>query len=604
MELICLDFETFYSADYTLSKMTTEAYVRDPRFEALCLGFARPDGAQGHVPQENLRDFLGAIDWANTAVVAHHAQFDGLIFSHYFGVRPAYWFDTLSMARQVHGNHLSVSLASLAAHYGLAPKSVPYDLFKGKRWADLDPYTRQLLGDGAAHDCALTMQIFGELMKTFPREELLVVDTTIRMFTEPALIGDQALFETIRDREFLAKNEVLYALDVGEKDLQSADKFCALLEREGVDIVYKRGPPTKTYPDGRDTPAIAKTDQFMRDLCDDPNSSIATLAQARLDVRSTLDETRCGRLAGMSSRGQLPVYLSYCGAHTTRWSGGDKVNLQNLPRGPGIRQGLKAPPGFLFAAVDQEQGECRMVNWLAGQEDVLERFRRGEDVYLPMASSFYGRPITKADKQERQLGKVLELMGGFGGGGPKIVSTLKNWGVHITQEEGMRARDTYRSTHPAIVAYWKEAERMLIRLAAKEASVEWGPMTLDRGKIYLPNGGWLDFTSLEWHADPDNGDRYWRLKTRRGYVKYYGAKLVENVVQALSRAITSQAMIRVRQAGYRVVGMAHDDFWYLIPDDVDAAQHIKFGEEAMSFDRPWTKGLPLAAAGKAGETYA
>lgn len=594
MNILTLDAETFFSDDYTLKKMTTESYIRDPRFEVHGWGVRLPDGDKHWLTHESAKTAFAKLDWSKITVLCHHSQFDLLVLNHVYGIRPAAILDTLSMARQLHGNHLSVSLDALARHYKLAAKTVPYDLFRGKHWHELPPRVQQEVADGCLHDVELTWQIFQEMAKTFPKEEYPIVDLTVRMFTEPALVGDQKLFEKIANDEFLAKGEKLYALGVSEAQLQSADKFCKLLEAEGVEIEMKPGKL-------KDIPAVAKTDQFMRNLLEDDNERVRDLAQSRLDVRSTLAETRAGRLGDMAQRGPLCVYLSYAGAHTTRWSGGDKINLQNLPRSGDLRRGLKAPTGSLFCSVDQSQGECRILNWLAGQRDVVERFERGEDPYLPMASAFYQRPITKSDKIERQLGKVLELGCGFGVGAAKIKSTLKNAGIELTDDEALRGRNTYRQTHPYVVRYWSWAEGIIQTLHAGMAGA-WGPFHIRDGKIFLPNGGWLDYTTLNWHQDEETGERYWRLMRRSGWTKLYGAKLVENVVQALSRVITSRAMLRARAAGYRIVGMSHDDIWVLVPED-GAEKHAEILRGFMKQRPDFGPDLPLDAEAKVGETY-
>lgn len=595
MNLITLDYETFFSADYTLSRMTTEAYVRDPRFETLGCGVRTEDGQLAWLDADQFRDWVKRVDWSQTALLAHHAHFDGLILAHCFGVRPAFWFDTLSMARLIHGNHIRVGLDSLAKHYQLSGKTVPYDLFKGRRWSELDAYTRKTLADGCLHDVELTFELFKLLMRQFPREELPIVDLTVRMFTEPKLVGDRALFEQVRDEEALSKNERLYALGVGERDLQSAAKFTALIEAEGVEMVYKEG---KNGP----TPAIAKTDQFMRELCEHDNPTVAALASARLEVRSTLNETRAGRLADMAARGSLPVYLSYCGAHTTRWSGGDRVNFQNLPRGSHLRRALRAPDGYLIAAPDQSQGECRLVNWFAGQQDVVERFRRNEDPYLPMASAFYGRAITKADKRERQVGKGIELGCGFGMGGPKLGATLKRAGLELPETEAKRGVDVYRQTHPFVVKLWDRANFALGQLHRKE-TFAWGCLRGHDGRLYLPNDAWIDYTTLDWRLNEETGRHEWVLSTRNGWSRYHGPKLVENLIQALSRVITSQAMLRFKAMGYPVVGMSHDDCWLLVPDDGRAEEHERAIVSVMAATPRWAPDLPLGAECKLGKTY-
>ena len=601
MKILTVDFETAFDSEYTLSKLTTEAYIRDPRFEAMGCAIKDEDAPAKWWASDMLDAALESYDWASSAVLAHHSAFDGLILSHHFGIKPKYWLDTLSMARYLHGRDLSLSLESLAAHYGLGAKSVPYDKFKSKRWADLDQQLRDELAEGCRRDVELTYALFRCLSKNFPSVEYPIVDLTVRMFTEPRLVGDAALFETIRDEEFLRKNERLYELGVGESDLQSSAKFCALLEAEGVEIEMKEG---KDGP----IPAIAKTDSFMRSLCEynSPDAveesgrlvenRVAALAQARLEVRSTLDETRAGRLRGMAARGPMAVYLNYCGAHTRRWSGGDSVNFQNLPQSAALRRGLRAPPGYLFASPDQSQGECRILNWLAGQDDVVQRFADGLDPYLPIATKFYGREITAADKAERQLGKVIELASGFGMGAAKLQVSLGRAGIALDAQEAQKGVDIYRMTHPAVVGLWREADAVLGWLAHKKL-FNWRIFEGRDGRLYHPNGTWLDYSSLRW--DGSN----WQFGGKRGWSKIYGAKLVENVVQWLSRIVTAEAMVQFHAAGYPVVGTSHDDVWLLLDAKSAWQDSGRLIRQIMSETPSWAPGLPLAADCKIGETY-
>lgn len=160
MDIITLDFETFFSDDYTLSKMTTEAYVRDPRFEAHGVGvytdyttFFSPDPTSA----------LAGLDWSDTAILCHHAAFDGLILSHHYGIKPARWLDTYSMAAYLFPN-APKSLEALAERFGLSPKTIPYDKIKGHHWSDMDWEARNAISHGCLHDCELTYQIFQKMM--------------------------------------------------------------------------------------------------------------------------------------------------------------------------------------------------------------------------------------------------------------------------------------------------------------------------------------------------------------------------------------------------------------------------------------------------------
>ena len=600
MNIITLDFETYFDADYTLSKMTTESYVRDKRFEAHGCGVRYADGRAEWLGGDAIAE--QNIDWLQTAVLCHHAHFDGLILSHRYGITPAFWLDTLCMARMVLGTHERLGLDKLCQRYGIKGKTIDYSQdtgFKGWRWRDMPLAIRANLSNGCLDDLEATWQLLGKLKGEFPAVEYPIVDLTVRMFTEPKLAGDTEHFAAVRDAEFQSKNELLYSLGVGESDLSSNDKFVRLLEGLGVDVDMKMSAATKTYPQGRLVPAVAKNDRFMQELLEDDDETLATLARARVETKSTINETRSGRLYGMSQRGALCVYLNYAGANTRRWSGGDSTNFQNLGRDGKLRKGVRAPDGWLIAAPDQSQGECRLLNWLAGQDDVVERFARGEDVYLPMASAFYKREITKADKRERQVGKGIELGCGFGMGAPKLKGTLAKQGVALDDAEAKQGVDTYRATHPAVVALWREGDKVLRALADKE-DFTWRIFAGRDGRLYHPNGTWLDYATLEWHADETTGDRFWRLRTRDGWKKMYGAKLVENAIQWLSRIVTSEAMVKFQAMGLPVVGMSHDDVWLLTPARDPRKDEIA---AVMATTPSWAPGLPLGADCKLGATY-
>ncbi len=601
MRIVALDFETFFSDDYTLKKLTTEGYVRDPRFEAH--GAAIKWGADYPArwyDERQLRHVLAQEDWSDTAILAHHVQFDGLILTSRFGVSPKLWLDTLSMARLLLGNHLSVSLDSVRNHFGIASKRTPYEQFKNKHWSDLDQETQTLLAEGCCDEVESIWTIFGKLAKDFPKEEYEIVDLTARMFVEPVLRADVDLLGEVWTNEQTHKAERLAALDVSAKDLGSNEVFAGLLQAEGVEIAYKEG---KNGP----IPAFAKTDAFMRELLEDEDPRVRALAEARLGTKSTLLQTRAETLGFMAGRGPLAVYLRYCGAHTTRWSGGDNSNFQNFKRGSDLRKAILAPEGYLLATVDLSQIECRLLNYLAGQTDVIERFRQGADPYVGIASEFYGRNIDKADAAERGTGKQAELSCGFGCGGSKFqrVASLGIYGppVNLTLEDSERAVELYRQTHRQVVRYWHEANFILNDLAAGRER-DWGPMQVKNKRIYLPNGAPIIYDTLEWHVDEESGADGWRLKLRNGWTKMYGAKLVENCVQGLARVVMSQACARIARAGFRPVLSSHDEWSFLVRDDQYKDEATAFILAEMKKTPTWLPGIPLDAEGGLSERYA
>lgn len=441
---------------------------------------------------------------------------------------------------------------------------------------------------------------------SFPMEELMLIDATIRMFTEPKLIGNTELLGKIWRDEQARKSALLAELGVTGEDLRSNETFAALLRQEGVEPEFKPGKADKEGKE-RNIYAFAKTDDFMRELVDHEDERIATLAEARLSEKSNLTQTRSERLGWCSTRGAMPVYLNYCGAHTTRWSGGDKVNWQNFTRGSPIAKAIEAPPGHAVVVNDASQIECRILNEVAGQTDVIERFRRHEDPYIAIASQFYGFAVTKANEKERGTGKQLELSCGYGCGGPTIVKTAKKgtYGppVYLSDEEGVRARDTYRLSHAAVVGLWAVAGDVLKKLHSG-LQFDWGPLTIKDKRIWLPNGAPLIYETLEWYTDPETGDQFWRMRTRKwSWAKMYGAKLVENVIQALARLHVSQAWLRCKGVGLDMVSMEHDKLIALVREH-EAQAAFDFMKTEMSRPPEWLPNVPLDSEGYISQTFA
>lgn len=576
--------------------------MRDKRFEAHgCAIKLDSDVPAMWVPRENLHRYFNAhTGFQKAAVLCHHAHFDGLILAHHYGVRPAAWLDTLSMARLLVGNHVSASLASLAKHFDLGTKDVPYDLFKRKHWYELSAQVQAQVAAGACHDVEITWALFKRLAASFPSEEYRIVDTTVRMFTEPVLELDMNLASEVWHREDQAKEARAAALGVDPKELRSDAKFSALLTAAGVEV------PTKPGKNGP-IPALAKSDDFIKDLLESDDDELRALAEARVGARSSLNQTRAERLLHMRERGLLCTYYSYAATHTTAWGGGDKLNFQNFPRHDpaqpeknALRRALVAPDGWLLAKVDMSQIQCRILNYVAGQWDVIDRFRHEMDPYVTIASAAYGFQVTKAHPAERGTGKQLELSCGFGAGAETIQRTAARgtYGppVHIDIAKAYEWRDLYRETHPSVVRYWYAASDMLSLLASGR-TCQWGPLEIKNQRVWLPNGAPLIYDTLEWVDDE------WRMKTRRGYVKMYGGKLVQNVVHAMNRVVLSQLMPRVITAGFRIVLTAHDDLVILVKDDTYAAQALAWLENQAKAAPAWLPGIPLGAEGRLGRTY-
>lgn len=407
MTILTIDFETYYSQEFSLTKMTTEEYIRADEFEVIGVSVqvddAEPVWFSGTM--SDTEDWLKQFDWTNSVALAHNAMFDAAILSWCFNIKPKRWLDTLSMGRAVHGTEVGGSLAVLAKHYELGVKGDEVVNAKGLRRADFPADQLTRYGEYCKNDVALTYQLFRRMGEGFPAIELKLIDLTVRMFSEPVLrIDPQVLHLRLKDIQN-KQNELLKSLGSVDKDqLMSNPKFADVLTMLGVTPPMKVSPTT-----GKETYAFSKTDEGLKALLEHEDYRVQAVVAARLGVKSTLEETRTKRFIEIAYRGNLPVPLRYYAAHTGRWGGDDKLNLQNIPRGSPLKKAIVAPPGYVFLDSDSSQIEARTLAWLAGQNDLVKSFEDGEDVYKIMASAIYGKPIADITKDERFMGKTTIL---------------------------------------------------------------------------------------------------------------------------------------------------------------------------------------------------
>ena len=359
VKIFTIDYETYFDDEYTLKKLTTEEYIRDPRFEAHGAAICDGETSTWLTTRELKEQFeIWSTQHTQVCLIAHHAHFDGLITSHHFSYCPAQWVCTLSMGRVVFDSGLKLGLGDLAERFGLSPKTVPYQEMKGKRWGQMSSTLQKSIAGSACHDASLTHTIAGYMLAghpivpyLFPVSELPVVSLTVKMFTEPCLIGDLDLLgqawsaeEKAKQDLFVRLSDVLQCSLVTPERLRKDVEFAAMLEVLGIE------PEWKTTAKGNDKYAFAKSDFFMQDLVTSDDPDVALLAEARLKAQSSIYQTRAERLGFMATRGPMCVYLAYAAAHTRRWGGGDKANWQNFPRSDpakprkgALRRAIKAP---------------------------------------------------------------------------------------------------------------------------------------------------------------------------------------------------------------------------------------------------------------------
>jgi len=595
MNILTIDFETYYSRDFSLTKSTTEEYVRDDRFEVIGVAVQVNDGE----PQwfsgthDEISEFLYKFDWCHSFALAHNAMFDSAILTWRFGIKPMAWLDTLSMARATDGLEAGNSLAKLATRYNLGVKGTEVVDAMGRRRTDFRPEWLAKYGEYCKNDVKLTYDLFHVLVQRFSRSELELISLTIKMFSEPVLQLDTPLLEQ-HLMQVQARKEKLLAQCVANKEtLMSNPKLAELLIKMGVE------PPMKESPaNGKLTYAFAKNDEEFKALSDHPDERVQAIIAARLGTKSTLEETRTQRFINISLRGKMPVPLRYYAAHTGRWGGDDKLNLQNLPRKSLLKDSIIAPKGYVLIDADSSQIEARIVAWLSGQHDLVDAFERKEDVYKIMASAIYGKEEKEIDAGERFVGKTTILGAGYGMGHTKFGIQLKTFGVEIADEEASRIISVYRQTYPHIPRLWKEANSALEALRTQRTTaVGHQPQALSvtESGFLLPSGLYLNYKDLQ---EDEDGYTY---ASRRGRIKIYGGKVVENVCQALARCVIGEQMLKISRK-YKVALTVHDAVMAVVKEE-EKDEALAYIEECMNYRPSWALTLPLACEIGVGKSY-
>ena len=634
--LLVIDFETRWDRkEYTLSKMTTEQYIRNPRFKAFgcCIKTYDVPGTVW-VTHADLPDFFNTIDWSTTAVLAHNAQFDVAILSWVYEAKPCFIFDSLSMARALRGVEVGNSLAKLADEFGLPPKGKAVHSTDG-----LEELTHEIefeLAEYCKHDTFLCEEVFKRLIKNYPAKELRLIDLTLKMFTNPVLELDQEMLREALVEESTKRTELLNRLGIEEATLASNDKFASVLSKMGI------APPKKiSKTTGKEALALAKNDAHFQALLNSDNEDVALLCEARLAVKSTLERTRAQRFLDISERGRLPVPLNYYGAHTGRWSAskGSGLNLQNLKRGSFLRKSIQAPAGYSLVVCDLAQIEPRVLAWMCDYTDLLEIFASGKDAYAQFGAQMFGIPGLNKDSHPdlRQSAKSALLGCGYGLGWASFAAQLltgflgapptrydkafaKQLGVgaefvnefisyqpylermkdiphNCTETEltvhcvsAKKIIDKYRDAAQPVKTFWEMCDALIKRSLVEGKPYTHKCLTFEKERIVLPSGLALRYPQLSGVAD-EKGRIQWTYGDDKK--KLYGGKLTENIVQAVARCVMTDGMLRI-QNKYPCVLTVHDEVVALVPEsEADDAENWVLAQ--MTMVPKYMPGIPLGA---------
>lgn len=647
--ILTIDYETRWSSKptawspgeaYTLSKMTTEAYIRDPRFKAFgcCiheLGATTPVQWYRH---EELPRIFGMYDWKTTAVLMHNSVFDAGILSFVYGVNPCFIFDSLSMARALRGVEAGNSLMRLAEEFGLPPKGRAVHSTDGLE--ELTPEIERELAEYCKHDVFLCEKVFERLLYDpypYPAKELRLIDMTIRMFTQPQLQLDTGMLHNAVTEEKRKLAQALERCGVAEEDLASNDRFCNVLRGMGVEVPMKVSKTT-----GAPAPALAKNDALFQALLNGDNEDVALLCEARLKVKSTLERTRAQRFIDIASRGALPVPLKYYGAETGRWSADGSVNLQNMKRGSFLRKAIHAPEGYALVVGDLSQIEPRVLGWLSEYDELLDTFRSGADVYAAFGATMFNVPgMTKETHPLlRQSAKSALLGAGYGLGWASFAAQLlvgflgapplrytkedaKQLGVtrsmvdrFVGNTEQMKKMleiphtctdaellthcmaakaiiEKYRATATPVTDMWRLLDELTARCLIGGEEVTHRSLTFRKGEIVMANGMRLKYPNIELRKDKHTGKSQYVYGLGDKKRMLYSGRICNNATQGTARIVMSDAMLRVAKR-YPVKGTVHDEMIVLVPKG-EVEEATKFVYDMMVQEPSWMPGIPLDA---------
>ena len=611
MKLFTIDFETYYDSQYSLSRMTTEEYVMDDRFEIIMVGVKiddQPPYVFSSRTLQGYQDHLLDIGLEQGAMLCQNTMFDALIIQHHLGIVPAMLLDTMCMAQALLKPTMrSISLDSLTKKLpvGIRKGTAVHDM-KGRNLDSLSPHEYKTYAEYCKTDCEAEYRVFKHLMKMgFPREELKIIDMTLRMYIEPVLKLSAPILEGVITEARQHKAELMAKLppEVTRANMMSNPQFADLLRKLGIEPPMKVSPTT-----GKPTYAFAKNDPEWKELQEEfaDDEIVSSIIAARMGVKSTIAETRASRLLSIANQtGLLRVPLRYYGAHTGRYGGMEKINCQNFTRinpakGPNqLRYAVRAPKGHVVYAVDLSQIEVRVTAWLAKAEALVKVFREKRDPYCEFGTRLYNRTITKADPKERFIAKTCILGLGYGMGHAKLRAQFRGFGTKATKEECQFYVNTYRDTYPQIPALWRLCDEHVMTIA-NGGQRKLGPCMVTEGGILLPNNMTISYPNM----------RYVESKKYTGWSydfagmgrTMWGGKMVENVVQALSRIIIAESMIKIDELGYRTLLQAHDELVYCIPvNEVDEADKIIM--EVMTTPPSFAPDLPIDAESAWGDSY-
>ncbi len=608
MDTLVVDLETFYAKDYSLTKLTTQEYIDDPRFETINAAVKKNNEPTQSFSGsfEETKHWLDSFPWSTSIGIAHNAMFDFSILSWKFGIQPKLIADTLSMGRALRGLSVGGSLKALAEHYGVGIKGDEVLNAIGKRREDFTEEEMERYMEYCRNDVDLTYELFLKMAPSFNSVEMKLIDMTVRMHSEPMFQLDRFVLEQHLLNVQENKEKLLIESGLTGETLRSDGQLAEALRMLHVE------PPTKiSARTGKEAYAFAKSDEAFKEMLEHDDPRVQAIVAARLGVKTTIEESRTERFISIhDTNGSLPVPLQYYKAMTGRWAGSEKINLQNLPRTSALKKAIVAPLGYAIVGADLSNIELRVGLAFAGQEDKLKMLGEGLDLYKDFVAPIFNVAYDDVNEGQRFIGKTSQLSLIYGTGAKKLRAAIKGdarYGTDIGEELAQQIVNTYRAEYSNVKAAWYNAGKALEAVwTGSEDEIGLGPLKLCvRGSqgIRLPSGLFMQYPELTKTTNEESGRDQWTYKQKKGRtsetVYIHPAKCYQNVIQALARCIMGEAMVRINKR-YRIGLTIHDAVYFIAPAS-EAEEALKFIIRELKKAPAWMPDIPLDAEGGIGE---
>jgi len=638
MPLVGIDFETKSEVD--LAKHGRKNYLAGKEADIICMGYkVGNEPTQLWVPGNQLPEFMKSLD--SHKLYAFNAQFDlavwNILGSKYrFPQLPiGQWIDVMAICGRFTYHQ---SLAQAGEDLKLKIQKNP----RGKALIQLiccPPFKYTHMDLMELHEyCKRDIDTMYEMLNALPASKLS--DEEQRHWERTVKKNNRGLPIDIESAKQIYRVTEVYKEEQNKSlpDLTNGEVTKATQNQRIVKWLKSKGLITPNLQADTVIKLLKRVD-----LTDD----VKTVLELRQELGRS-STAKYLKIIELEHKGRIYDNIRYYGANTGRDSGMG-FQLYNLPRSKVgaeseteaqeliqgffdlsvieknpvnvakslVRAMIKASKGKLIGAADYTGIENRGLAWLAQDEKTLQLFREDLDQYIDMAVDLYGIPYEDINSQQRYFGKQLVLGCGYGLGGKGFIGYAEKNDLLLTPEEAQRAVNAYRTKYHKVVELWYKCKDAAINAitypgTAFEASYATYKVVLDRNKtrwlqLTLPSGRNMYYnkpliTEGKFGLEPSAfGINPYTKKWMR--LSIIPGRLVENIVQAMSRDLLFHGEETLEKAGYKIIGSVYDEIILEIPEDCDKEETLNNIYKLMCEVPQWAKGLPLNAEGFVEKRY-